>query len=348
MKKILSLMLVMLMIASMMTVSSNAAYSKTEAPEWMITKICPDTADVDGTFPVTAAGINGDIFECFELVNLSGKTLNLYDYGVTYNGNSRTSEHFEKEVVEFTPFKAGDFRDGSTFSWPNMPSNPETCLVAPGEVVVIWSCFIDNWPDAHGNGNATIEEFRKHWKIPDDVKVIAWDGNSSTKEFQSGHNLNFNLKNSGVGSYGIAKNGTIVEATGSYIAGCSTFDDIITWTTVDFKDEIIPISNFNMVACYGYDATSDDVRRAKFLEYTDEVQMGVLTDAQKAAFGDLLESKEGTETTTAAPETTTAPADETTTAPTDTPATADATIILVAMLVMPAALFLALRKKRVR
>ena len=44
--------------------------------------------------------------------------------------------------------------------------------IHPGEVVVIWSVYIENWPDNHGNGNATIEEFRKHWKIPADVKVI--------------------------------------------------------------------------------------------------------------------------------------------------------------------------------
>ncbi len=344
MKKFFSLMLVVLMLASMM-VNVNAAYSKTDAPEWMITKVCPDTADIDGTYPATAQSVNGDIFECFEIVNISGKTLNLYDYGVTYNGNDRTNEHFEKEVVEFTPFKAGDFRDGSTFEWPDMPKNPDTCMVAPGEVVVIWSCFIENWPDANGNGNATIDDFRKHWKVPADVKIIAWDGNSSTKEFQKGHGQNFNLKNSGVGSYGIAKNGTIVEATGDYIAGCSTYDDVITWTNVDYKEEIIAISNFNFTALYGYDAKSDDVRRAKFLDYTDEFTMGVLTDAQKASFGDLLKAKEVE--TTAAPTTTAAPA-ATTAAPAGTPTTADSTVIVAGMLVMATALTLALRKKNAK
>lgn len=343
MKKFFSLMLVVLMLASMMTVSSNAAYSKTEAPDWMITKVCPDTGDIDGTYPATAKTVNGDIFECFEMVNISGKTLNLYDYCVTYNGNDRTHEDFEKKVVEMTPFKAGDFRDGSTFEWPNMPKNPDTCMVAPGEVVVVWSTFIENWPECYGNGNASIEDFRKHWKVPADVKVIAWDGNSSTAEFQSGNSMNFNLKNSKVGSYGIAKISDIVEGT-------STYDDVITWTNVDYTADIIAITNFNFTALYGYDATSDDVRRAKYLDYTDEFTMGVLTDAQKASFGDLLKARESADTT-AAPETTAAPAETTaapavTTAPaTTTPATADSTVIVAGMLVMATALTLALRKK---
>lgn len=86
MKKFFSLMLVLLMLVSMMTFSTNAAYSKTEAPDWMITKIAPDTADIEGTYPVDAKTANGDIFEAFEIVNISGRTLNLYEYGVTYNG----------------------------------------------------------------------------------------------------------------------------------------------------------------------------------------------------------------------------------------------------------------------
>lgn len=219
MKKIFSLMLVALMLASMCINASAATYSKTEAPDWLITKVCPDNSDFEDTWPKGAPDNkpNGDIYEAFEIVNISGTTLNLYDYTVTYNGNSRTNAAFEVNVVEQTPFKAGDYRDGSTFSYEGMPVNPDTCLVEPGEVVVIWSIFIENWPDNNGNGAATFADFRNHWKIPDSVKVIAWDGNSSTGAFQKGHDANFNLKNSGVGSYGIAKisDGIVADKDGA-------------------------------------------------------------------------------------------------------------------------------------
>ena len=204
MKKFLSLVLLIMMLASMMTVSSNAAYSKTEAPEWMITKIANDSADIDGTYPPIANDDGNywkaEIFEAMELVNISGKTLNLYEYGIHYGGYNRNHADFNRIMYEFTPFKAGDFRDGTSFSeWTNMPMNPETCMVEPGEIVIIWVTFIENKPGYPGNGgNPTIDDFRKHWKLSDDIKVIAFDGNSKADDYCKGHGKNFSFKDSGI------------------------------------------------------------------------------------------------------------------------------------------------------
>lgn len=301
MKKFLSLMLVVLMLMSVMTITMSATQSKTQAPDWMITKIAADTADINGTYPSAAANSTGEIFEAFEIVNISGKTLNLYEYGLAYNGNSRTHANFEGTVTKFTPFKAGDYRDDTTTSWPNMPTNPDTCMVAPGEVVVIWNIYLEpKWESANWNGNASISDFRKHWNIPASVKVIAVDGNSEKKI--GGTSENFGIRNQHCTSYAIAKiDGMVVNTT--------TFEDVISWSNLDFKDEISAVANQNHLAVFGYDATSSDVRRAKLLDYSNTVQLGVLTAAQKASFGSLLPST-GEDTTTPdtdAPETTPTP-----------------------------------------
>ena len=80
--------------------------------------------------------------------------------------------------------------------------NPETCEVAPGEVVVLWSMYPEavyaNWNDGKG---LQIEDFRTFWGMPEDTKIICWDGNSSVA--MAGHDKNFNIKNSGSALYGI-------------------------------------------------------------------------------------------------------------------------------------------------
>ncbi|MGI6166579.1 MAG: hypothetical protein ACOYIA_00345, partial [Eubacteriales bacterium] len=87
--------------------------STTRGPDWVITEICPDQAG-DGT----GGWSDGkDVFEFIEIYNNSGATLNLYDYCLTYNGNARTDEKFETLIVEITPFKAGDYLDGSNLPW---------------------------------------------------------------------------------------------------------------------------------------------------------------------------------------------------------------------------------------
>ena len=140
MKKLISILLVLCMMASIATFAVSAAPA-TEAPDLIITEIAPDTLG-NG---LAGYQDNKDPFEFFEVYNNTDKTLNLYDYAIIYNGNGPTSDKFENLIVEYTPFLPGDWRDGTytaeqwtdaTYEWAgwdNMPKNPDTCMIAPGE-----------------------------------------------------------------------------------------------------------------------------------------------------------------------------------------------------------------------
>ena len=221
-------MLTALMLSILIVLSASAALvgaTDAAAPAWttrepdlVITEICPDTS---------GNGIAGytdgkDPFEFFEIYNNSSVTINLYDYCITYNGNKPSNDQYESTIVEITPFltnnqwenKPGNYLDGSTLQWTdnekpvgdlsNLPTNPETFFIEPGECVVVWCIYAEAYFAMFNEGKGvSMADFRSFWNIPDNVKVIAFDGNSDTKH--GGHGNNFNLKNSKCGSYGIAK-----------------------------------------------------------------------------------------------------------------------------------------------
>ena len=119
MKKFVSILMVLCMLTAVATmavsatdaVTSAPVAEYTDAPDWIITEINPDQQG-DGT----GGWSDGkDVFEFFELYNNSGKTLNLYDYAMFYNGYGRTNAdlRFENVIVEYTPFNGPDWRDGT-------------------------------------------------------------------------------------------------------------------------------------------------------------------------------------------------------------------------------------------
>ena len=333
MKKLTALMLALLIALSAATTLAGAAVVTTEpAPAWtttepdlIITEMCPDTQG-DGTGGCTDGK---DVFEMFEIYNNSDFTLNLYDYCITYNGNNATHDMFENAIVEITPFltnnqwedKPGNYLDGTTLQFTkdkytvcdlsNLPKNPETCFIEPGECVVVWSLYCEPYYNLWNEGKGmSIDDFRSFWKIPEDVKVIAWDGNSSGD--YGGNDKNFNLKNSGCGSYGIAKYSdalnaaantekTTKDASGKY-GYINIFDektyrefaDLVSWTNVDFNTfGMSSMANYtyNFTVDYGkgaefFSAASGkehqyDIRRTAFLEMYATATPGTLTDIQK-------------------------------------------------------------------
>ena len=216
MKKYISLALVAIMIASLFAIGTvgTSAATPTTMPDWVITEICPDNYAGDAPHESGYAD-NKDPFEFIEIVNTSGRVLDIYDYCMTYSGYTRVNADgkFENFITEITPLKAGDFTDGSTAGWSdadyagtaleNMPKNPESGLVNPGEVVVLWSYYNESGYTMFNDGKGMqFADFRSWHKIPDNVKVFAYDGNSGTS--RGGHDKNFNVKNSETGTYGIA------------------------------------------------------------------------------------------------------------------------------------------------
>ncbi len=334
MKKLTALMLSLLLVLSAMTalVSATDSVGATAAPEWttkqpdlLITEICPDTAG-DGTGGYSDGK---DVFEMFEIYNNSDVTLNLYDYCIVYNGNGTTNAMFENAIIEITPFltnnkwedKPGNYIDGSTMVFgdgasyemcdlSNMPTNPETCYIEPGECVVVWSMYHEAYYALWNEGKGmSIDDFRTFWNIPDDVKVLAWDGSSNTANY-GGNDKNFNLKNSGCGTYGIAKYSDMLnlaantEPTATAPDGTETkygkiniydektfreFEDLVSWIVLDF-DYVGLKTTANLSYTYvvddkyidaemhGFEA---DMRRGALVEYQCEPTPGKLNDTQK-------------------------------------------------------------------
>ena len=326
MKKFVSILMVLCMLTAVATmavsatdaVTSAPVAEYTDAPDWIITEINPDQQG-DGT----GGWSDGkDVFEFFELYNNSGKTLNLYDYAMFYNGYGRTNAdlRFENVIVEYTPFNGPDWRDGTYTAdkWTdtsyafageeNLPMNPVTCDVAPGEVVVIWSMFNEvayaNWNDGKG---MSIADFRTYWNIPENVKVICWDGNSTVKK--AGNDKNFNIKNSETGTYGICQKSEAIamcnvnhpdgadDATKDqyrYFINFSQCAEISNWATVDMAAMGGHVTNGSLSYNFCLDAQkygaaewamTYDSRRGMVVETHAEATPGALTPLQKMILG---------------------------------------------------------------
>ncbi len=321
---ILCLVLALTFPASLSVLSISAEETDdVQTPDWIITEIGNDTSGTDKGYTNGYTG-GADTFEFIELYNNSDRTLNLYDYALIYNGHGRGSENFENLIVESTPIKPGDYWDGSTFvptdntvygDFSNKPVNPETCEVAPGEVVVLWMMYYESYLAMYNEGKGlSMADFRAHWQVPDDTKVIAVDANGAAK--RGGHGKNFNVKNSEVGTYGIALQSEALNAatntddsTGLAGSFCEN-EDIIFWATVDFADQLFEGSRANATHHFTWDmaghAAEDEVhfhqhdnrpytydaRRGAPLTVYDAPSVGTLTLFQKLTLGVTIEAGE--------------------------------------------------------
>lgn len=277
MKKVLSLVLMLTLIGSMCLVfAPGASAAEQVGPDWIITEICMDQKG-DGS-----AGYSDgkDPFEFIEIYNNSGRELNLYDYALTYNGNKRTSEKFETVIVESTPIKPGNYLDGSNADYKdgakgrltsaNMGANPDTCIVAPGEVVVLWIKYYEAYLEIFNGGKGlSMDDFRSFYSIDSSVRVIMVDGNSNTGH--GGNDKNFNLKNKDTGTYGIALNSDNIKSAnvdgGTYEVNYKDCQELAAWIVVEFGSDATPFtaSLENLSITYTIDKESDDMRRMKVL-----------------------------------------------------------------------------------
>ncbi len=279
MKKILATVLAALMLAGMFSLPTLAAEKVPTCvqsqidPDWLITEVCNDQK---GTVDSSAYGYTEsdgvDPFEYIEIYNNSDRTLNLYEYCLTYQGDANNHNNFQTQIKEITPFltnntysdEVGNYIDGSPFyeAWKNgnpMDStkgdgitlvmndslkNPKNCDVAPGECVIIWMPYYEAYLSKFNDGQGmTMANFRSFHGIPDDVKVIIADANSDTANGGNVHN--FNIKNKDCGTYGIAKYSDELnlacntpkadgkQASGFMTEGYSKYEPMITWASID-------------------------------------------------------------------------------------------------------------------
>ena len=328
MKKLLSILIASLLLLSAVAVLPVVADNESEetvtTPEWIITEICPDQRGKDDNTNGYTSDITADCFEFIEIYNNSDRELNLYDYAVVYNGSARDSDKFEHQITEYTPIKGGDYLDGSDLipteptqpfgDLSNRPVNPDTCVVAPGEVVVLWMMYLEAYQARFNDGKGmSMDDFRAHWNIPEGVKVIAVDANGNTKN--GGHSMNFNVKNSAVGTYGIAYRSEELEAAcnvkdgGGINGNYWESEHLVCWVTVDFTDVLLDGSMDNVTYNFtwdfaGYAATDEnytyiygeaytyDARRGYMLTMYDEATAGSLNPIQKMTLGVELEEGE--------------------------------------------------------
>ncbi len=320
MKKIISMIMVLCMLAAMFAINTSAAGITTDAPDWIITEIgCDQTGDGTGGWTNSL-----DPFEYFELYNNSGKALNLYDYGMFYNGVARTADNFETVVYEYTPFLPGNYFDGWTGAadeWTftgnaycgleNIELNPDTCIVEPGECVVIWSRFRSSFFADWNNGKGMqIADFRNFYNIPESVKVISWDGNNYDGG-AGGHVKNFTPKNSAVGTYGVclksevldadANRGTTTKAEDIFEGSWTENPELISWATVDLSTQVTEGCVGNMAFNFVLDNKEIgakefyydfDIRREMLVEKNVEPTPGSLTTLQKMWLGVALDANE--------------------------------------------------------
>ena len=208
MRKILSVVLAVVMLASLATLIPVSA--ATEVPELVITEIVVDTT-------ARAGASNGDNYEFIEVYNPSNKPISLYDYVITLNssltvgtapddasftdftpilspemskaagnplGTIATSKQTQVNKNDTNTTKTALTNENSVLCY--YPVNPDIAVLEPGEVAVIWLYTFDSYGTNYVSNNTyndatdfcTLNEFKNYWGITDTL-VVAIDANGS-------------------------------------------------------------------------------------------------------------------------------------------------------------------------
>lgn len=296
----------------------------TTRPAILITELGADQLSTgDPVNPALKSSPGKDAFEFMELYNNTDGEINIYDYMVGYQGGGATgvSTYFERSVQEYTPiFPGADWFDAPYTAydsfWKNqsvpVPVNPDykDGVMKAGEVIVLWL-----YNSESHSINATTEQFRKFWSVPDGVKVFLLDANSA-------RDRNFNIKNSDTGEYFIMQESDRFQARRSddetyYVEAdrtdCRYYDtdnfdnmpEIISWAVLDFgcydplyslllKSSVLTNYTYHYVPFTGekkfingyLTVTFDSQKRMHLDSYESKLanaNVGTLTEAQKSA-----------------------------------------------------------------
>ena len=343
MKKTLSIILLLTMLACAFAVNTTAADGDL-LPSLLITGISANqsansSADgtpvgktVPGVWDNTTANSGSDMFEFLSIKNTTDKAIDLYDgYAIGYNGSAVTGAKFRHQVTETTLLAKGtDWVDGSEMDKTKVPVNPDTALLQPGKTAFIWFYSGDTY---NANGINNIQQFRDFWDLADDVIVITIDANT-------GAGGNFNIKNSATGTYMICNfKGSSIDAFAAdkvlapnadqvnytVDAGIDTLAEVICYITVNFDtyDNAKKVKNANNVIYIPV----QNAASAKWYEATDDTVVCQVAD-------ELRKKAETTAPETSAPETP------------KNPGTGDAASIFVAVAVIALAGVTVVAKKK--
>ena len=191
-----------------------------------ITEIAPNTNNL--------AGDAKKAFTAMELTNTSNKRVNLYDYSLVsteVNDSCTPGMGF----TYFTKMQAGNpvkktSGNGSYYYFAqDHISNPETCILQPGETVVIWFLTEDTYSSYSRDDTFGFDYFRQYWvnqgntqlavKSADGgyaTKVIAVDANVSATLNVGNTDHLFELTTAESVVYGVAETTADLEAGNIY------------------------------------------------------------------------------------------------------------------------------------
>lgn len=156
-------------------------------PPLMITEILPLTNNLEGE--------EMNAFAAMELTNTSGELLNVYDYSLVRNvagvpgAKAGNGFKYSTALKAGNPVQKGDGNGAYYYFAEDSVSNPETCVLQPGESVVVWFITADTYASYYTDDEFGVEYFRQYWVnngCPDmgikntdgeyAVKVVAVDG----------------------------------------------------------------------------------------------------------------------------------------------------------------------------
>ena len=211
-------------------------------PALSITEVVPNTNNL--------AGESKKAFTAMELTNTSSTQLDLYNYALVcteYNNNCKLGSGFSyvMNMTAGNPVKRTDGNGSYFYFAEEHLSNPETCILAPGESVVVWFLTEDTYTSYQRDAAFGFDYFRQYWanqgnpqlgikKTDGDyaVKVIAVDANKSNVYNPGNNKLNFELSVFDSVVYGVA------NASESVLRG-----DI-------YSSDVINVAIFGFVSCH--------------------------------------------------------------------------------------------------
>lgn len=231
--------------------SSGVAASAIEPglPALIITEIVADNA-------------SSDAYEYIEILNASGKTVNLYDYSIAYVADLTSASY--NGPNKKTAIVPGNFST-SLVDRSRAFDNPSELLLLPGDLVLIWFWSFDSYA-----ANAKLSDFRAYYELSGDVRIIAIDADNSTA---TGNPDRFNLQNSGY--RGIC----VVQDEFKLNAG---YDEVICMAPLDYGK--IQPSMPDLSVLYGKPAKAEEPWRLTMTAYWVEPTPGYLAEAQQIEF----------------------------------------------------------------
>jgi len=208
-------------------------YARTEDnPELMITEIMPLTNNLEGEAQ--------SAFTAIEVTNVSNAAINAYDYALVRNdlglkgGIADTGFTRSTVLKPGNPVEKGDGNGAYFYFAEDSISNPETCILQPGETLVLWFLTDATYTSYYTDDEFGVDYFRQYWVnngCPDlgikatngeyAVKVLAVDGCDSATYNAPNATRVFAPSPTQSAVYGVA------HATADVVAGLVTPEDVI-------------------------------------------------------------------------------------------------------------------------